>query len=957
MKRVLVLSASLFALVTAAPLAEAKAPAAPKPVAAARTAKAAAIAPVNYRHRVLANGLEVYTVEDSSTPNVSVQVWYKVGSKDDPASRSGFAHLFEHMMFKATRNLPAETFDRLTEDVGGFNNASTNDDYTDYFETVPANYLKTILWAEAERMGALVVDEANFKSERDVVKEELRQRVLAQPYGKLFYLLYPEISFSTAPYGRPGIGSIEDLDSATVEDVRAFHATYYRPDNAVLVVVGRFDQKQTDAWIDDFFGKVKKPDRPLPRVTVTEPARTAPKTWTTYEPNTPLPAVMMSFPFPAASSPDIPALIVADAILSKGESSRLYQSLVYKQQLAQEAFTFMELRQQPGAYGVAAILSDGKTADQGEAALRAELARLRDGQVTPAELSEAKNELITGTLRERETVGGKASELANAVVIYGDASKVNRLIPDIQKVTAADVQRVARKYLIDDQRAVIRYLSDADKPANAPSYGPAPTIKAAALTSPAGVEVVQLAPEGQRVAPPAPGEPVDITVPKPAEKRLANGLRVIVSPDRDLPLASVQLVVDAGAAADPAGLPGEALMTAALLTKGTKTRSATQIAREVEALGGELDGAAGYDASTLTLTVKRDQLDKALAVFADVARNPTFAQEELDRQRQQALNDLQVTLKDPGSLAGYAAARAVYGGAPYGEVAGGTKTSLAKLGRADVAGFHRTWFRPDRATLVITGDVTPEQGFAAAQRLFGDWKAQGSAAPASASPAGTPPAPRVIVIDLPKSGQAAVAVTRAALPRKDARYYQAVVANNVLGGGYSARLNQEIRIKRGLSYGANSRIQFRREAGPLVASTQTKNQSAPEVVDLLVTEMKKLGQAPVGAEELKARKAVVVGNFGRTVETTEDMAGLIGGLALYQVDLGEIGRYTDRVKAVTPDEVRAVGAEVFSPDVASIVVVGDASVFLPQLKAKYPNVEVIPVDQLDLDTPALRRTR
>jgi zinc protease len=415
--------------------------------------------------------------------------------------------------------------------------------------------------------------------------------------------------------------------------------------------------------------------------------------------------------------------------------------------------------------------------------------------------------------------------------------------------------------------------------------------------------------------------------------------------------------VTAGAAADPNGLPGDALMTAALLTKGTKTRSATQIAREVEALGGELDGSAGYDSSSLTLTVKRDQLDRALSVFADVARNPTFAAEELDRQRQQALNDLQVSLKNPSSLAGYAAARAVYGAAPYGEVAGGTRTSLAKLSREDVARFYQTWFRPDQATLVITGDVTPEQGFAAAQRLFGDWARPAQAAPTPARPAGTPATPRVIVIDLPKSGQAAVAVTRAALPRKDDRYYTAVVTNNVLGGGYSARLNEEIRVKRGLSYGAASRIQFRREVGPLVASTQTKNESAAQVVDLIVDEMKKLGQAPVGAAELKARKAVVVGSFGRTVETTEDMAGLIAGLALYQVDLGEIGRYTDRVKAVTPEQVEAVAGQVFDPSIASVVVVGDSSVFLPALKAKYPNVEVIPVDQLDLDSPTLRKAQ
>jgi zinc protease len=951
MKRVLLLTVALVALGTAAQAAP-KAKAKPKAPAAA-----VAVKPVDYVYRKLPNGLRVYSIRDTGSPNVSVQVWYDVGSKDDPAGRSGFAHLFEHIMFKATRNLPSEAFDRLTEDVGGYNNASTADDYTNYYEVVPANYLKTLLWAEAERMGSLVVDEANFKSERDVVKEELRQRVLAAPYGKLFGFYYPWISFQQSPYGRPGIGSIEDLDSATVEDVQAFHATYYRPDNAVLVVAGNFDQKQLDAWVDEYFGPLKSPATPIPRVTAVEPARTGPKTWTAYEPNTPLPAVLISYPFPAASDPDLPALIVADAILSKGESSRLYQSLVYSQQVASEAFTALELRQQAGAYAVGAVLSEGKSAEAGEAALLKEVARLRDGAVTVAELAEAKNELITSSLLERETVDGKASELAQSVIVFGDAARMNRLIPDIQKVTAADVQRVARKYLRDDQRAVIRYLSDAAKPADAPAYSVAASIKPRVLTRPADLKVVTPAPEAKRIKPPAPGEPLSIKAPIPAERRLKNGLRVVVSPDHDVPIVSAELVIDRGSATDPATRPGAADMATTLLTKGTRTRSATDIARQIEALGGSIGADASYDGADLSLTVKKDQVGKAMAIFADVARNPAFAQEELDRARQQALDELQVAMSDPGSLAGYAAARAVYGDTPYGRPAGGTPASLAQLKPSDMVRYHNAYWRPERATLVITGDVTPAEGFAIAEKAFGDWNAGPlvpTIEPKLQGPQ-TPAGPRVILIDLPNSGQAAVAVTRAALKRDDPRYYPALVANNVLGGGYSARLNQEIRIKRGLSYGARSSIAYRREAGPLVASTQTKNESAIQVLDLILGEMDRLGKAPVGTEELKARKAVVVGGFGRTVETTGDMAGLLGGLALYQIDLSEIGRYADKVKAVDAAQVQAVGAEVFSPGPASIVIVGDAKVFGAEMKRRYPQLEVIPAAELNLDSPTLRK--
>jgi zinc protease len=944
MKPVYAALAAILALVVGAPLATASA--AP---AAGHSAK-----PIEYRSRTLANGLRVYSVRDPSTANVSVQVWYGVGSKDDPRGRSGFAHLFEHLMFKQTRNLANEQFDRLTEDVGGYNNASTNDDYTDYFEVVPANHLERILWAEAERMSNLVVDDKVFKSERDVVKEELRQRVLAQPYGKLFYILFPEISYARSPYGRPGIGSIEDLDAATVEDVRAVHATYYRPDNATLFVVGNFDDAEFDRWVDKYFGPVARPATPLPRVTTLEPRRSGPvREWTVYEPNTPLPAVLVSYPYPAASSPDIPALMVADAILGKGESSRLYHSLVYEQQLAQSAFTFLGSNAQPNAMALIAIMAGGKTAEQGEAALRAEVGKLSSTPVTAAELAEAKNELVSDALREQETADGKARALARAVVLDGDAAEVNRLIGQIQAVTAADIQRVARTYLADDQRAVIHYLPEEGKPADAPSYATLPTVESAPLAPPADMRVVVPAPEGERIAPPAPTAPIQLAVAAPAERRLANGLRVIVSPDRDLPLVSADLVIGFGGAADPQALPGVANMTAALVTKGTRTRSATQIAQQIEALGGELDAAAGYDGSSLSLTVKSDQLDPAMAIFADVARNPTFAPEELERQRRQAIDDLEVAMSDPAELASFAAARAVYGAEPYGRPLGGTVSSLKAMTPAQVADYHHTYWNAGNATLVLTGDITPEQGFALAERLFGDWPKPPPMPPVNVTRA-EQSAPRVIVIDLPKSGQAAVAVTRPAMNRRDPGYYPALVANNVLGGGYSARLNQEIRIKRGLSYGARSAIAFRRDVGPLVVTTQTKNESAVEVVDLIMAELRRLGAEPVGPTELTAREAVLIGGFGRSLETTEGYAGLLGNLSLYGVDLGEVGRYVGSVSAVTPDQVLAAGRNVFDPSQASIIVAGDASVFLEELKAKHPNVEVIKAEDLNLDSPSLK---
>jgi zinc protease len=923
------------------------------PAVIATSAAAAAVPPIRFTTRTLPNGLKVFASLDRSTPNVSVQVWYGVGSKDDPQGRSGFAHLFEHLMFKSTRDIPNEGFDRLTEDVGGFNNASTADDFTDYYEVVPANHLERLVWAEANRLGTLVVDEAVFKSERDVVKEELRQRVLATPYGRLFALDLPRASYTTHPYKRPGIGSIEELDAATVDDVRDFHRTYYRPDNAALIVVGNFDPAQLNAWVDKYFGPLKNPDRPLPRVTVKEPPRKSAGVYDGYGPNVPLPAVVISWQGAAASDPDAPALKVLDAILSGGKSSRLYNSLVYKQQISVQAFSQADLPHDPGLIAVGSIMSSGHTVAQGEAALLAEVKRLRDAPPTAAELSEAKNELVSAAIRGRETIEGRASAIGEALSVDGDPNAVNTELAKLQAVTAADIQRVAKKYLSDATRMTIRYQAETARPkGQAAAIPPPPPKMVAHYDGP----IFSLAPEAERQKPPAIGAPVQPMLPKPAERTLANGLRVIVARSSDLPLVTADLTVKTGAWADPDGLAGAASMMAGMLTEGTTTRSAQQIASQTESLGADLSSGGGLESSSVTLSAMPDKLPAALAIMADVAMHPAFAAAELDRQREQALDGLRVAYEQPGQVAGFAGAPVVYGGTPFGHAVEGTPETLPKLKPADLAKLHQTWFRPDNAILVLTGDITAEQGFTLAERAFGGW-ARPTAAPPSLptiTPAGKP---RAVAIDIPGTGQASVNVIKPAIARNDPAYYPGIVAATVLGGGYSARLNAEIRIKRGLSYGASARLSTARTTGSFRASAQTKNESAVEVLGLINTELTRLASEPAGAEELKARKSTLVGGYGRELATSGGLADILGDLALYGVPLDEVGRYTAKVEAVSPAEVQAFAARTLDPMAASVIVAGDAKAFREALKAKLPNLEVIPSAELDLASPTLRKAK
>ena len=939
MKRIVMFFAAAFALAACA-------------TSSAPQGQALEVAPLQYSVRTLENGLRVYAMPDPNTANVSVHVWYDVGSKDDPEGRSGFAHLFEHIMFKSTRNMPSEMFDRLTEDVGGFNNASTYDDLTNYFEDVPANHLERILWGEAERMGSLVVDAATFDSERDVVKEELRQRVLASPYGPLFYLYLPQANYSVHPYGRPGIGSIEDLDAATVDDVRAFHATYYRPDNAVLVVSGNFDEAQLNAMVDRYFAPIATPDRPIPRVDAVEPVRTAPREFTVYQPNVPLPAVMVSYPQPEATDPDLPVLMVLDAIMARGDSSRLYQSLVYEQQIAAQVFTNLEATQDAGAYSLFAILSEGQSAQAGLASLLAEAAKFRDAPVSQAELDEAKNEIVTATIQGRETAFGRAFELADAVIRYGDAAYADRLLAAIQATSAADVQRVARAIFNENRRVVVNYLPAAEG-AVGDTITTSSTIAARPLSIPQSeIEIVTLAPEAERVQPPAPGAPVSARIPATHERTLSNGLRVIVASNRALPLISADLRVASGSASDPNGRAGVAGLTADLLPRGTQTRSATEVARQIESLGASLGAGAGVDSSAVSLQTRSDRAEEAFTVFADVVRNPAFAGEELDRARQQSLDGLMVALSEPGSIASFAMTRALYGEAPYGALA--SPNTLQAITTQDAQTYHTAYWRPDNAVLVITGDVSAEEGFALAERHFGAWPQPSGARPANPDASAHAASARTIVIDLPQTGQAAVSMGMRGVSRQDADYFPLLVANNVLGGGYSARLNAEIRIRRGLSYGAGSSLAARMAPGPIVASAQTRNDAAVQVYQLMRAEIARIGAEAAPAAELSARKAVLIGSFGRSVETTAGLAGQISTLALFGLPPERLNTYVADITAVTPEQARAAAARYFVLDRADVVVVGDAQHFYDGLRRLRPNAERIPVDQLNLDREALR---
>lgn len=459
--------------------------------------------------------------------------------------------------------------------------------------------------------------------------------------------------------------------------------------------------------------------------------------------------------------------------------------------------------------------------------------------------------------------------------------------------------------------------------------------------------------------PPPVAAPRPVAVPTPTDTRLPNGLRVIVAGRPGSGLVSMRLLLPkAGtASAFTDAAPGTAQAVAELLTKGTTTRTAPQIAEEAEQIGAQLGAGAGYDSASVSLSVLKSRLAEALPLFADVVRNPTFPAAEVERYRAQTADGLAVAYRSPGTLARLVAARVLFGDAPYGVPLGGTPETVAKLSQAELARFYGENYSPSGAILIISGDLSASEAQKIVTDYFGDWKADAGEKPTKFTPLPPPERRQIVVIDRPDAGQAAVLVNRFGTSQKEANPEIAELANDILGGGYSSRLNREVRVKRGLSYGANSGLAVRAERGSLTLAAQTKNESAGETARVLTDELARLAKDAPAPDEFAARKSALGGDFARSLETGAGLASLIGDLALYNRPLSELGTYLARVQAVTPKQVTTFAKERFGAAGANVVIVGNAKAFVADLRKRFPGetLTVIPFADLDLNTPGLRK--
>lgn len=913
------------------------------------------VEPLRYTERTLPNGLRIYALRSLTTSNVAVQVWYRVGAKDDPRERSGFAHLFEHLMFKATRNMPSEQMDRLTEDVGGYNNAVTRDDYTAYYEYVPAAHLQALLFAEADRMSSLVVDAASLESERSVVRDELTRSTTARPYGNLLSKYLSASEYSVHPYARSAIGNLADLDAATLGEVRAFHRMYYRPDNAVLVVSGNFDPVSLNKWIDKYFGPLGSPASPVPRTTADEPARKAATVYTVRDRNTPLPAVFMSWHAPPNRHEDVSALMVLNTVLGSGDASRLSRALVQNAGLARSVESSLDTKEQTGNLVVRAFLGATSDVQQAQNAIAETVAGLARNLISTAELERAKAQLVTSALRERETAEGKAEALALGVMIDGDPGAADRRLSEIATVTADDVRKVALRYLQPEQSATIRQVPADGQPLPGivDAIEPASTVHTTALAPIIG-DGKPATPERMTSTIPSPGLPLPPVPPQVTDTRLGNGLRLVTAERPDSALSTITLI-----AKPPLGrqakMPAAALaLTVQSMLGGTTSRTATQIAQQVEGLGATILARTDVNGASIEMTVRSDHLEDAAALLADIVQRPVFPVKEVERIRGRLVDASGLVVRDPQRLAGFAAARVLMGDTPLGTPAGGTARSLPAVDHQAILRTYSDAFRPENSSLVLVGGMDRVTAERIAGRFFGDWKVNPNGEIDAYLPSSPPAAiaRRAYLLDIPNASQSGIAVSLPGLKRADAKFYALTVANAVLGNGLSSRLNRELRIKRGLSYWAGSTMRSWRSSGIVTAQTQTSTRSTVDAAMLLLAELRRLTTEPPTDAEVEARRALVAGIYGMRVETTAGLASAIRDNVLQDIDPGEAAAYSDTVLSVRSDAVRSV-LPLFVPERLIVVIAGRADELRGPLQKAFPGLQVIAPDRLDLESPGL----
>ncbi len=913
----LLLAAALAAAVLVSPMSEA----APVPSPSATPATAASAPPVsapalNHEVFTLPNGMTVILHRDPTLPQVVINTWFDVGSKDEAKGRSGFAHLFEHLMFMGTKRVPGNQFDVMMESGGGNNNASTANDRTNYYSTGPSSILPLLLWLDADRLDALAdaMTQEKLDLQRDVVRNEMRQGIENTPYGIAELILPAALYPQEHPYRHPVIGSHEDLQAATLQDVKDFFATYYVPGNASLVVAGDFDVEKVKALVARTFGAI--PARPVPSPRAAAPLVLDGEVRRVAVDEVEFPRLYLVWPAPKAFAPGSAELeLLASGILGGSTSSRLERRLVLDTRLAQDVTVYLDDRLLVSEFHVEITAAPGADLERIKRETLDVIATLAAQGPTADEVARARAQVESGKRRQVEDLGRRADMLNQYRYFFGEPDGLARDLARFAAATPASVKDATARTL-GTGRVDLRIL-------------------------PRGAEAAGASLDER----PANFDDRAFTPPVPQTFKLANGMPVDVVARPGTGLFSARLVVDGGERAVPADKAGLAALTAMLLTSGAAGKSAPQFAEAVETLGARIGANADADNLEVAVDGLSAHLGPTLDLFADAVLKPNLAEEDFRREAALALANIDSRGDRPNEVAQLVARAQLFPAGDYrARPANGTRASVGSIALADVRAALPRLLDPSRARLVVVGDADEAALRRALDARLGAWRGAGAEVP----PAGAPvekAAARVVLVDRPGAPQTVIQLWRPVPYPDDAQRAVRGAVNTLFGGSFTSRLNQNLREKNGFTYGARSVVATERRQGLLRAGASVQTAVTGAALGEFRAEFTRLAKGDVSADELGKALRTARHDMMEAVQTTGSLADVLADLVASGRPVDSLRRHAAALDGVTLE--RANGEARSGPfgwDSLMVVLVGDKDEVLPQLKkAGLPEPKIVPV--------------
>ncbi len=903
-------------------------------VPATQKAGMAQPAKIEFVEETLENGLRVIYAPLHQAPVVHVRVAYHVGSRDERPDRQGFAHLFEHMMFRGSAHVKPEEHMKLIGIVGGSSNAFTEFDTTQYVNTVPANQLELALYLEADRMASFKVSDAIFQTERKVVAEEWRIRQ-NQPYGKVEDDFF-KLAFEKHPYRWTPIGNMEQLAAAKSEDLQAFFNRYYVPNNAVLLITGDIDVAAAKKLVRGYFGWIPRGEK-IVREIAAEPKWTQAKRGeVTYA--VPLDLVATAYGTPGYGAKDDYALAVLATILGQGESSRLYRALVAGENpLCVGVEAYHLVMEDHGGLAAGGMVLKGKSAEDVEKRIRGLLADICEKGVTEEELAKAKAVHRVGLIRGRQTAVQLSQQLAEEAIKAGDAGRVNTAMARLEAVTREDVQAAARRYIRPENSVTLHVKPSLLAMAANLLKGKkeAPDTQVTPSSQPIRARVVEF-PKGYEATPPVGDSVIEATYPKGVEATV-EGVRVIVMEDHRLPLVNWNLTMRCGSHCEAAGKEGLGELVASLMTRGAGGLSYGPLSEDLESRGIDISVQDHGDYTQLAGSCTSEQVEHAMRRSREVLLEPALPQKEFQQLKAQTVSGLKVSQEQPRNVANNDLQEALFGRGPLGRQE--TPESVTGLTLEDVKGYYKQVYRPNGAFLILSGDVTVERGQSLAGQLLKGWE-----------PANLPQADytlpkegevrKIILVDRPAGEQGTIRMGLRAYTNRSEEQYAGAVASKILSSGIDSRLGRYVRAEKGLAYGVWGGFQPGRQAGNFGAGTDTSLATTGEAVEAVFKVLGEMCGTAVREQELREAKSRVIGGMVLGTQTISQLAGYRAEVMLNGWPGDYYDAYPAKIAAVTVEQVQAVMKRYVKDDRVILVVVAPAEKVKEQL-AKFGEVEVV----------------